>query len=295
VITGSLRGRRWRRWSVIAAALLLAWWGLGLAAAWSITAPRAAPIPVLRELHGHAIEDVATRTRDGVDVRGWFVRANGSDARRVVVLVAGIRGNRLAMRGRAEFYLARGWSALLVDLRGTGASEATRISLGYGEALDLCAWHEFLVARGCTAIGAHGQSLGAAAIVYAARRGSPAPAWHFVVLESCYGDVREALAARLPGVPAFLTWPLVASTEWLLGIDANELVPARVIAALTAPLLLVCGDADAKVGPGATATLFATCGARDKVLCGLPGVGHVDLWRAGDTFSAALATFLAAR
>ena len=142
----------------------------------------------------------------------------------------------------------------------------------------------------------HGQSLGAAAAVYSAGRGLAPPAWHFVVLEACYRDIRAALAARLPLVPAPLLWPMVASAELLLGIEADALAPVRAIQRIACPTLLVCGEQDRKVGPHAANQLFAASGAAVKARCDVPRAGHVDLWQfGGDAVPRALAQFLAER
>ncbi|MFY9344601.1 MAG: CocE/NonD family hydrolase [Planctomycetota bacterium] len=284
--------RTWRRrlltWSGI---VVVAWWSTGILVARLLVRPRPAAIAPLSELDGQPVEDVATTTADGVTVRGWFVR--GRDPVTCVVLAAGIRGNRQTMRSRASFHLARGSSVLLVDLRGTGASDPVLIAMGWHEALDLCAWHAFLRARGVSAIGVHGQSLGAAAAVYTAVRG--APEWAFVVLESCYADVREALAARLPVVPSFLLWPVEVAGGWWLGADPAELVPERAIAALRAPTLIVQGELDVKVGPRAKERLFAASGASRKARCDVPHAGHQDLWGHGGRVQAAITAFLLPR
>ena len=271
-------------------AIVCLWWGVGFAAAVIATAPRPASIPSVPDSLAGG-ETVTTRSSDGVTLHGWFVA--GRDAATCVVLAAGIRGNRTAMVSRAVFHRERGASVLLVDLRGTGTSDPERIGLGYHEALDLVAWHAFLRARNVTAIGVHGQSLGAAAAVYTAVRG--APEWQFVVLEACYADVREALAARVPFVPPFLLWPMVCSAEWLLGVDADELVPERAIAALRAPTLVVQGERDEKVGPRAHERLFAASPAAHKATCVVPKVGHVDLWGQGGRVQAAITAFLMPR
>ncbi len=271
----------------------VAWWLTGFAAAWLLTLPHASEVVQQTELAGRPIEAVATATSDGVTVRGWLVDA--SQGSRCVVVAAGIRGNRMAMRTRAEWYLRQGWSTLLVDLRGTGESAPERISMGYHEALDLCAWHALLHARGYTDIAAHGQSLGAAAVVYTAVRASPPPTWSFVVLEACYRDIDAALAARLPWLPAWTLWPLRTCSEWLLGVDADDLSPLHAIAHLDAPLLIVCGSDDSKVGPDAARLLLAASPARDKQLVTIPGIGHGDLWRAGPELPRALQSFLATR
>ena len=282
------------RWLLVASLAIVGWLGCGFAAAWSSTRPWPSAIAPRARIAGRLVQEVATTTADGLTVRGWLVRA--ASERGCVVLAAGIRGNRTAMVSRAECYLERGWSTLLVDLRGTGASDSSRIAMGWHEANDLLAWHAFLRAQGLAVIAVHGQSLGAAAAVFTMVRGAPAPAWHFAVLEACYRDIRAALAARLPALPEPLLWPLVASAELLLGIDADELAPVRAIAQLRCPTLLVGGELDRKVGPGAAAALFAASGAAVKVRCDVPGAGHVDLWRAGgELMPRALGQFLAER
>lgn len=283
-------GRRRRSWLRVVVVAVLVWWGLGVAAAAIATAPRCAPIPALPASLEPG-ETVTTRTADGVSLRGWFVA--GREPSTCVVLAAGIGGNRTAMVARATFHRARGASVLLVDLRGTGASDPERISMGWHEALDLVAWHAFLRERGVTSIGVHGQSLGAAAAVYTAVRGGPE--WRFVVLESCYVDIHEALAGRLPWLPSFSLWPMVCSAEWFIGVAAGELAPERAIAALRAPTLLVQGERDPKVGARALERLFAASGAVHKATCVVPHAGHEDLWGHGGRVPAAIMAFLLPR
>jgi alpha-beta hydrolase superfamily lysophospholipase len=285
-----------RRRRVIAATLaaIAAWWGVGFAAAHSMTAPANRPVPRSERLADAELADVATVAADGVPLRGWLARAPG-DGRRCVVLAAGIRGTRRAMASRAAWYLRQGWSALLVDLRGTGESAAERIAMGWHEAKDLAAWAAFARTQGFVEVGAHGQSLGAAAVCYSALLPEP-PAWRFCVLEACYRDIEAAMAARMPAIPRPLLWPLVACAEWLLDVDAARLDPVAAIARLRAPTLLACGDRDHLVGPDAHELLCAACGAADKERVDVPGAGHVDLFHApGSELPARLATFLARR
>ena len=273
-------------------AALAAWWGVGLAAAHTMTAPRNRAVARSDRLAGLAVADVATTAEDGVPLAGWLVRAPG-DAGRCVVLAAGIGGTRRAMASRAAWYAQRGWSALLVDLRGTGESAPERVAMGWHEAKDLAAWTRFARAQGFAAVGVHGQSLGAAAVCYAALQSEP-PAWRFAVLEACYRDIEAAMVARMPDVPRPLLWPLVACAEWLLGVEAAQLDPVAAIAQLRAPTLLACGTHDRLVGPDAHDLLFAACGAASKERVDVPEVGHVDLFHApGSALPARLAAFLA--
>jgi fermentation-respiration switch protein FrsA (DUF1100 family) len=289
----SVLASRLRRLAVAATcAAVAAWWSVGLAAAHAMTAPRNRAVAPSDRLAGMAVADVATTAADGVPLAGWLVRAPG-DAGRCVVLAAGIGGTRRAMASRAAWYAQRGWSALLVDLRGTGESAPERVAMGWHEAKDLAAWTAFARAQGFTAVGVHGQSLGAAAVCYAAVLPEP-PAWSFAVLEACYRDIDAAMVARMPGIPRPLLWPLVACAEWLLGVDAERLDPVAAIRHLRAPTLLACGAHDQLVGPDAHDLLFAACPADRKERIDVPDVGHVDLFHApGSELPTRLAAFLA--
>ena len=258
------------------------------------TRARPAAVAPLTTWHGHSVEPVQVVAADGVVGHGWMMVPAG--AQECVVLAAGIGGHRGAMLERATFWLARGTATLLVDLRGTGESTAPRLSMGFHEALDLAAWHAWARTRGFPRVGVHGVSLGASAAAYTAVRCDVAPAWSFAVLEACYVDIRSALYARLPWLPAVALWPMVAASEWLLGVDADELSPERAIARLSAPTLLVCGDEDRKVGPDAAARLRAASGASLVRQHVVRGAAHVDLWpRDAAGISAAIEELLRAR
>lgn len=286
-----------RRWIAFVASAVLLWWAAGFAAALLATQPWNVPVDARTEIAGRPIDSLEAIATDGTTTRGWLVKA-AANSTRCVVFAAGIRGNRLAMLPRAEWYLANGWSVMLVDLRGTGASDAARVSMGWHEALDLVAWHDVLRMCGFTTVGAHGQSLGAAAVVFTAVRAERPPQWDFVVLESCYRDIEAALHARLPWVPfpSLSLWPLEQSAALLTGVDGAQLRPVDAIRALAAPTLLVCGSDDRDVGEGANAALLAACGANDKRAVEIAGAGHVDLLRVpGGTLQKALGEFLAGR
>jgi len=89
-----------------------------------------ARVPVNRRLEAQAmasrfgavLQDVAITSEDGTLLQGWFARpAQGTgDA---VILFHGIGDNRQGMMGLAEFFLGHGYSVLLPDSRGQGASD----------------------------------------------------------------------------------------------------------------------------------------------------------------------------
>jgi pimeloyl-ACP methyl ester carboxylesterase len=105
---------------------VIQWCVAGLAGALVATSPWRTAIPARSEIDGRPVAGAATGTSDEIVVRGWLVRVTDPSTD-IVVLAAGIQGNRLAMIERGEWYLAHGWSVLLVDLRGTGAAPVSAI------------------------------------------------------------------------------------------------------------------------------------------------------------------------
>ena len=272
--------RRRRRVLVLMAVLVLTWWFGGLAGAWVATKPRTVDLPPCDQLDGHAVETVSVVASDGVVLGGWLVAASETP-RRAVVLAAGIGGNRLALVERARFYVRHGWSALLVDLRGTGESEAVRISLGWHEALDLLACRDLLLQRGYGEVGVHGISLGAAAAAYTAVRDDRPVAWRFTVLESCYTTLTEAVDART-FAPTLATWPMMWWGGWLLGFDPHRLDALAAVTHIEHPLMFVFGGEDRLVGPRAPQRFMAAASrARVCELHVVAGIGHRNLWPTG--------------
>lgn len=270
---------------------VLAWLACGELTARVAARPKPEASPPASLLDGFEIESLTLRTADGVRLDAWLVVR---DPDRCVLLLAGIGGNRRMLVPRARFWLSRGWSVLMPDLRGTGSSDPVPITFGARERLDVAACWRALVDRGFGSIAVHAQSLGAAAFCYA-RRDRRVPEPTFAVLEAVYDDVRQALYRRLPWIPFpdAVLWPVVGAATYGLGEGATELRPIDAIASLHAPLLLVQGTDDEKVGVEVPRAILAACPAPVEDIAWIDGLGHVDLWReAPDASRAAIEAFL---
>ena len=287
--TGRRRNRR----------VLFAFFGLGSLGCWLFlgwltvavaTAPRRKPLQPMERIGDVVLEEVETTTSDDLCVRGWLA---DESSRRVVLVFAGKGGDRSTNLGVAEFYLRHGWSVLLPDLRATGTSAGERVGMGYAERLDVRAWIDYARKRDFREIALHGQSLGAAAVTYALD--ADHSDFAFIVLESCYDDVRHALQNRLSFVP--LPGVSLKPVEWFgalaLGVPLDELRPIDRLAACDSPVLLVAGDADPHVRPSETQRLFDVIGAEKKQLSWIEGGVHEHLWaRDESAYVEALERFL---
>lgn len=278
----------------IALALAIAftlWIGVGALTAFVSTQAAPSPVPARSELEGHPVTRFELSASDGVRTAAWFADAGTS---RCAVLLSGIHGNRTASLPRARFWLARGWSVLLPDLRGTGESDPEPISFGWNERLDVAAWVGWLRGRGTRTIALHGQSLGAAAAVYAAANGTQV---ELLVLDACYDTAKAALERRLAWVPlpsiSFL--PVRVFTQLRIGISPAFLCPVDFLARVEIPTFFAVGSEDPTLGREAPRAMLAASAATHKRLFEVAGAKHEELWlRDPAGLTEALGAFVAA-
>jgi len=265
---------RVRRAALVVVLVLTTWTAVGAGTAYLATRPAPGHVPAREMIGGRAVLELSVSAADGVHSFAWFVDAGGD---RCAVLLSGIHGDRRASLPRADFWLSRGWSVLLPDLRGTGESDAQPISFGWNERLDVEAWVEYLRERGLKKIALHGQSLGAAAAVYAAADGAQV---ELLVLDACYDNLRNALSRRLPWIPLprVLFFPVRVFTQLRLGVSPELMQPVKCLARIRAPVFLASGSDDQKVGREAATALFEACAAERKILHWVAGAGHEELW-----------------
>jgi alpha-beta hydrolase superfamily lysophospholipase len=252
--------------------LLLSGWLLGsYLGAMAVTYPNPEEIEERDSIAGFVVEDVQLTSSDNTSISAWLVPNDTSD--RAVIILTGIRGNRTSNIKRAELYLKKGYTVLLPDLRGTGASGGDVISFGWNERQDLKACYDLLVKKGYKKISAHGQSLGAATIAYSINDNVK---YDLVVLESCYDNIDHAFRNRVGNWPKFVLWPMYFFTEWRIGAKAEQLYPEECLKKCNAPVLYFAGDSEKQVKLEETETIFENIASADKTLHIFEGAEHED-------------------
>jgi pimeloyl-ACP methyl ester carboxylesterase len=120
--------------------------------------------------YGLNAEVVSFQSLDGIDLKGWWIPAQGT-ARATVILAHGNGGNRSSMLSRAGFLAANGYNAFPIDLRAHGESSGNYMTPGYLEALDILGAVEAAKRRGQAGpFVAFGYSYGARASLWAGAR-----------------------------------------------------------------------------------------------------------------------------
>jgi len=233
-------------------------------------------IPPASNYFTQVVENQSFKSYDEIEISSWFIPK--ADSKKAVIILNGIGGNRLNLVPRAKFYQQNNYNVLLPDLRGTGESGGDVITFGWKERFDFLAGVNFLKEKGIDTIAVHGLSLGAATIVYSFQENTD---YDFVVLESCYDNITNALNHRVDRIPlpSFIYFPLTKFTEMRVGATQEELSPEKYIHLCEAPTFILAGDSERKVLPEETQKLFDKCGAKTKQLHFFKGAYHEDFMR----------------
>lgn len=213
----------------------------------------------------------------GATLRGWLGLQSGDAAG--VVLLHGIRADRMSMIERARFLFLAGYSVLLIDLQAHGESTGNQITLGHLESKDAVSAVEFLRAKTHQRfIGAVGASLGGASFILAEDR------LHVdaLVVEGVYSDFYKAaenrLRIRLGSIGAWLAPLLTVQLRPRLGISPEELRPVASISKVKAPVLVIAGELDPRTTLADSRELFNAAN-EPRDLWVVPGAPHVDFHR----------------
>ena len=242
-------------------------------------------------------EDFDVRAPDGVHLRGWTVtppNPNGS----WVLLFHGVADNRVGVIGQSEFLLRAGYSVIMMDARGHGASEGPVATYGWLERNDTRAIIDAMLAShvgpcfggpavdlpgpptcGPFHIFALGESMGAGIALQSA---AADPRIEAVVAEASFANLREAAYdyagfRKYPWLGKTLlapfSWTLLYRGEKLTRFPLTEISPMKAVASRAFPILLICDEKDDALPCRHTQMIYnAARGA--KQLWVVPGAYH---------------------
>jgi alpha-beta hydrolase superfamily lysophospholipase len=221
------------------------------------------------------IESVQFQSSSGALIHGWLV--TGQADKGIVILMHGIRANRLQLVNQAEFLFHAGYSVLLFDFQAHGESIGKHITAGYLESRDAVAAVNFIHQKyPGKKICADGFSMGGAAAVLA----KPPLQVNAMILQSVYPTIEQAITDRLEnrfswfgqfGTP-FLTWQLKPR----LGFGTDDLCPIQQVGKITVPKFFIAGTADHDTRLPESQALFDAA-AEPKQLWLVDGAAHVDM------------------
>jgi uncharacterized protein len=220
-------------------------------------------------------ERVTFASDSGATVHGWWCpiqNANGA-----VLLLPGIRANRLSMVERARFLHRAAYSVLLIDFQATGETTGDHITFGWKESRDVIAAIDFIRQADATGpVAILGSSLGGVAALLA----TPPLKIDALVLEEAYPTIEIATRNRMEnylGVFGRTLTPLLLNQlQWRVGVSASQLRPVDHIANVECPMFIISGENDRNTRPADTRMLVERARNPKKVWF-VPNAGHVDL------------------
>ena len=218
------------------------------------------------------------KSKSGATVHGWWCPTTTS--RGAVLLLPGIRANRLSMVERARFLRRADYSVLLIDFQATGETKGDHITFGWKESCDALTGVNFVHnVDPQDHVAIIGSSLGGVAALLA----TPPLKVDALVLEAVYPTIEIATRNRMENyVGAFgrmLTPLLLGQLQVRLGVSATQLRPVDHIADVECPVLIMSGEKDRNTRPADTQILFERARSL-KQLWFVSNAGHVDLHRA---------------
>jgi fermentation-respiration switch protein FrsA (DUF1100 family) len=223
-------------------------------------------------------EPVNFESDSGGNVHGWWCPVRNS--RGAVLLLPGIRANRLSMVDRTRFLHRAGYSVLLIDFQATGETKGDQITFGWKESRDAVAAVNFIRNAGpASRVAIIGSSLGGVATLLA----TPPLKVDGIILEAVYPTIEIATRNRLENylspLGRFAVPLLLKQLRMRLGISADDLRPIDHIADVGCPVFIMSGEKDRTTRPEDTEALFSRA-QLPKQLWFVPKAGHVDLHKA---------------
>lgn len=272
--------------------LLIALITLVLSASWLVAGRLLEPVQyfISKPNIGLPIESISLPSKSGSTISGWHIRSQLSKG--VVVLLHGIRANRLDMLDRARFLSNEGYSIVMIDLQAHGESKGESITLGYLEKFDVEAAITFArKVHPQEPVGVIGVSLGAASAVLASPLNVDA-----LILESMYPDIKSAIYNRVrTRLGVFATLPaelLLAQLGPRLGILPSDLRPIDLIKHVGSPVYIISGTFDTHTKASESHLLFDLA-PNPKEIWLVEGAGHVDLYEfSGGAYADSVLRFL---
>ncbi len=235
---------------------------------------------------GLSYEDVSfPAARDGVTLRGWYVKAGNSD--RCVIMVHGDGYHRadptIGLLEIAKGLTEHGYNVLMFDLRGHGESGEGRLTGGYYERRDVLGAIAYVRGRGVLPqhIGVLGFSMGAAASLLAAAEDKELPA---LVTDSCWADIMDLIkseVARRPYMPRFLTPVIPGIAKIVYGVNVEEAQPLQAVTKIAPrPIFFIHGEADRKIPVDNARRLYQANNNHNNALWIVPKAKHARAYKA---------------
>lgn len=221
-----------------------------------------------------ACYDIWITAGDGLRLRAHRADADGS---RYAILAHGYTADGRSMAPFGKHFHDMGFTVLMPDMRGHGASDGHYIGMGWHDRKDILAWIDTIAREDPESeIILFGISMGGATVMMTS--GEPLPGNVKAIIEDCgYTSVWDEFAGQLKaqfGLPPFPVMYAASAVTWLrAGFRFSEADAAAQVAKSVTPILFIHGEEDRFVPYGMLDVLYQAANC-DKERLSVPGAGH---------------------
>ena len=165
-----------------------------------------------------------------------------------VILFHGYGSNKASVLGKAQEFNRMGYTAFLVDFKGSGGSVGNETTIGFKESQDVKACYDYIKSQNPKSIILCGTSMGAVAIMKCVSETNIHP--NYLVLECPFGSMKQTVSNRFTamGLPSFPLCDLLVFYGGIMnGFWAFDHNPIDYAKNIHIPTLLLCGGKDERV------------------------------------------------
>lgn len=236
----------------------LCWWGASLI----LHPPTMSPMWIFPEQFGLRYERIAFKTRDGLELKGWFIPSTTGD-KRTIMMCHGWGDNKGKLLNQTHFLNeSGGFNLMYFDFRSHGESEGEITTIGGLETIDFDAAVEWLgkAKPECSPVGVFGLSMGAAVTVASLPKH---PDLRCAVVESPFSDYRTVIKRWGWNNMKVPYYPLIALTLLLLRSrvkdpEIDRFNPVEAAPRISPrPLFVIGGELDRLMTPEDVKKVFA--------------------------------------
>ena len=233
------------------------------------------PKPKARQYPLQPYDSLYIAAGEGKQLDAWLLHTN-SIKKGLVITFHGYMDEKSSMLDRAEIFLNEGYDVLLVNFMGAGSSYGNQTTMGFLEAENVKAAHNYAVNNlQEDNIILAGFSMGAVAIIKAQYDYSLLV--KALILEAPYATFTGTVDARMDKLhlPHFPTTDMF--TFWfgkINGFDAFKANPVDFSRKIETPVILMCGGKDPYIPLEETEEIFEHINSEHKQIKIFPESGH---------------------
>lgn len=216
-----------------------------------------------------------------------FVPNTNPASHKWAILVHGYGCNQRFMYIMATYYLAHGYQILTPDMRASGKSEGTYLTMGVYEGRDVAQWARAIVQKDPQArIALHGVSMGAADVMLSLNDNLPDQV-KAIIEDSGYSNLKELLAIRLVDTVRYPKPVLLGASVSMwryTSVFLEDVDPLQAVSRSRLPILFIHGTADQLIPLSMMKDLYNASPSKDKAALTVQGATHAMNDAVGDPY-----------